>query len=471
VTSTSSESVTRSPAGSDAPTRLLTGWGRTSATAARVATPRSVEDIAAFLADPPPRGVIARGLGRSYGDAAQDAGGIVVDCTGLAPQLSVDTEHGIVTASAGLSLDRLMRDLVPAGWFVPVTPGTRYVTVGGAVAADIHGKNHHVDGSFGAALLGLTLALPGGKVVRVGPEPGDDPALFWATVGGMGLTGIVVDATFRCLPVETSRMRVDTERAANLDEALALMTATDHRYHYTVAWIDLLARGPAVGRSVLTRGRHAQVGELPRRARAASLHFDPRPRLTAPPWAPAGLLNPVTVRAFNEFWFRTSPGGRFGRRGEIQSLATFFHPLDGVTGWNRLYGRRGFVQYQFVVPYAGVDALRSIVSDLSAAGVASFLAVLKRFGPANPAPLSFPMPGWTLALDLPLGDTRLAGMLRDFDARVVAAGGRVYLAKDSTLSADLVPAMYPDLDAWRQVRDRVDPGGVLRSDLARRLEL
>jgi decaprenylphospho-beta-D-ribofuranose 2-oxidase len=452
-------------------TRLLTGWGRTSPTAARVATPRSVEDVAALLADPPPRGVIARGLGRSYGDAAQDAGGLVLDCTALAPQLTIDSEHGIVTASAGLSLDRLMRDLVPAGWFVPVTPGTRFVTVGGAVAADIHGKNHHVDGSFGASLVGLTLVLPGGKVVKVGPEPGEDPALFWATVGGMGLTGVIVDATFRCLPVETSLMRVDTDRAANLDEAIATMTATDHRYHYTVAWIDLMARGAGLGRSVLTRGRHAEVAELPRRARSAPQRFDPRPRLSAPPWAPAGLLNAVTVRAFNEMWFRRSPGGRTGRRGQIQGLAAFFHPLDGVNGWNRLYGRRGFVQYQFVVPYAGVDALRSIVSDLAGAGIASFLAVLKRFGPGNPAPLSFPLPGWTLALDLPLGTSRLAGMLRDFDARVVAVGGRVYLAKDSTLSADLVPAMYPELDAWRAVRSRVDPGGVLRSDLARRLEL
>ena len=433
-----------------------------------MARPRSADEVAALLAAPPPRGVIARGLGRSYGDAAQDAGGLVLDCTGLAPELTIDTERGIVTASAGLSIDRLLRDLVPLGWFVPVTPGTRFVTVGGAVAADVHGKNHHVDGSFGAALLGLDLVLPGGARVRVGPD--EDPELFWATVGGMGLTGVVTSATFRCLPVETSRMRVDTERAANLDDALAVMTATDDEYHYTVAWIDLVARGAATGRSVLTRGRHARLDELPARAQSDPLRFDPRPRLAAPPWAPSGLLNPLTVRAFNEVWFRRAPGGA-GRRGQIQPLAGFFHPLDGVVGWNRLYGGRGFVQYQFVVPFSGVEALRSIVSDLSAAGVASFLAVLKRFGPGNAGHLSFPVEGWTLALDVPLGDPRLPAMLRDFDTRVAAAGGRVYLAKDATLDATLVGTMYPRLDAWRQVRARVDPDGVLRSDLARRLEL
>jgi decaprenylphospho-beta-D-ribofuranose 2-oxidase len=456
---------------------LLTGWGRTAATAAQVVRPRSVEAIRQVLAEPPPRGLVARGLGRSYGDAAQAAGGLVVDCTGLAPALTIDAERGIVTAGAGLSFDRLLRDLLPLGWFVPVTPGTRHITVGGAVAADVHGKNHHVDGSFGAAVLGLTLVLPGGEVVRTGPGADEDPDLFWATVGGMGLTGVIVEATFRCLPVETSRMVVDTERTADLDDALARMAATDHDYHYSVAWIDLLARGRSTGRSVLTRARHARAEDLQGRkglladaplAARDPLAFDPKQWLAAPPWVPTGLLRSETVRAFNAMWYAKAALAPTRR---LQSLASYFHPLDGVAGWNRLYGRYGFVQYQFVVPFDGVDTLRSVVADLSAAGVASFLAVLKRFGPAGSGHLSFPMEGWTLALDVPVGATRLPEMLADFDTRVAAAGGRVYLAKDSTLHPDLVSSMYPRLEAWRQVRARVDPAGTLRSDLARRLGL
>jgi decaprenylphospho-beta-D-ribofuranose 2-oxidase len=453
-----------SPASSDV--RLLTGWGRTAPTAARVVRPRTTSEVAGLLADPPPRGVIARGLGRSYGDAAQDAGGLVLDCTALAPDLKIDPVAGTVTCSAGLSLDRLMRDLLPLGWFVPVTPGTRQITVGGAVAADVHGKNHHADGSFGNALLSLTLVLPGGSVVTVSPD--DDPELFWATVGGIGLTGVVTEATFRCIPVETSRMVVDTQRTANLDETIAVMTETDEHYRYTVAWIDLVAQGSAMGRSVLTRGDHAPLTALRGRAAREPLAFDPQVRLAAPPWAPSGLLNRFTIRAFNELVFRKAPASRTG---EVQGLSAFFHPLDAVSGWNRLYGARGMVQYQFVVPFGAEDTLRGIVSELSSARVASFLAVLKRFGPGNSGLLSFPAPGWTLALDIPNGDRRLAAMLRSFDAAVASAGGRVYLAKDATLDPAVLERMYPRLEEFRKVRARVDPDDVLRSDLARRLEL
>jgi decaprenylphospho-beta-D-ribofuranose 2-oxidase len=445
---------------------LLRGWGRTAPTASDLARPRSVEDVSALLAKPPPRGVIARGLGRAYGDAAQDAGGLVVDCTALAPTFVLDPSCGTLTASAGLSLDQLMRMLLPQGWFVPVTPGTRYVTVGGAIAADIHGKNHHRDGSFGRAVTSLTLVVPGGDVRVLTPEA--EPELFWATVGGMGLTGVITEATFRCLPVETSRMRVDTERARNLAAALELMRTTDDSYRYTVAWIDLLAKGATMGRSVLTRGDHATVDELGDRAARDPLRFAPRQRISAPPWVPSGLLNRATVAAFNEVWFRKAPRER---RGEIQELSAFFHPLDGVRRWNLLYGQRGFLQYQFVVPFGAEEALHEIVHLLSGRGVASFLAVLKRFGPGSPAPLSFPMPGWTLALDIPVGGAELGALLRELDRRVIAAGGRVYLAKDSVLDPASMAAMYPGLPAWRESRRTVDPDGVLQSDLARRLQL
>jgi decaprenylphospho-beta-D-ribofuranose 2-oxidase len=443
---------------------LLTGWGRTAPTNATVVAVRDDGDVMASIAAGPGRGVLARGLGRAYGDAAQNAGGTVLDMTTAPHRVLLDAARGLATVAGGTSLDAVLRALVPQGWFVPVTPGTRSVTAGGAVAADIHGKNHHADGSWGAHVMALTLATGGGDVVEVAPDR-DAPA-FWATVGGMGLTGVVLACTVRLLAIETSRMLVDTQRLPDLDATMAAMAEVDRRFHYSVAWVDLLASGRALGRSVLTCADHAPLAALDG-ARASALAFAPATRLGAPPLVPSGLLNALTVRAFNEAWFRRAP---VHRRQALQTISAFFHPLDGVRHWNRLYGRRGFLQYQCVVPFDAEDALRAIVARLSAAGVASFLAVLKRFGPGTPAPLSFPFPGWTLALDVPAAP-ELGPLLDELDEVVVAAGGRVYLAKDSRVAPELVPAMYPRLDEWRAVRERLDPRGVMQSDLGRRLHL
>jgi decaprenylphospho-beta-D-ribofuranose 2-oxidase len=417
--------------------------------------------IASLAAD---RGIIARGLGRAYGDPAQNGGGTVLR---LQPgPIVLDPEQGVVTCGGGVGFDELLRHLVPRGWFVPVTPGTRFVTVGGAIASDIHGKNHHVDGSFGAHVVAMTLLLADGS--RRCLTESSDAELWWATIGGMGLTGIIVDATFRVLPIETSRCVVDTERLPSLDALLDRMESGDDRYRYSVAWVDLLATGAALGRSVLTRGDHATLTDLGEHAGDDDdpLGFRPPALASVPPHVP-NVLNRMSVRAFNEVWFRKAPRSHRG----LETITGFFHPLDMVGSWNRLYGSAGFLQYQFVIPFEAVDALRTIVREVSASGHASFLAVLKRMGEANAAMLSFPTPGWTLTMDLPAGVSGLATLLDRLDRLVLDVGGRHYLAKDATATPAMIRAGYPRLDEWRAVRRRVDPTGVWISDQARRLDL
>jgi decaprenylphospho-beta-D-ribofuranose 2-oxidase len=444
----------------------LTGWGHTAPSGADVYAPVTADELAATVASAPGRGTLARGLGRSYGDAAQNAGGQVVDTTMVDDVLTFDADSGVLDVASGASLDKLMRALVPRGWFVPVTPGTRHVTVGGAIAADIHGKNHHRSGSWCNHVSSLRLATPATGVVTVGP--GSDPGLFWATAGGMGLTGTVIDATVTLAPIETSRMVVDTDRTDDLDECMAMLSSGDDDYEYTVAWIDLIPVRGALGRSIVTRGRFARVDELPSRARRQPLAFAPQPLVDVPPVVPSGLVDGWRVKAFNEAWYRRAPRRR---RGEVQSISRYFHPLDGVGDWNRLYGPRGFLQWQCVIPFSSEGVLRDIAEALQREKVPTLIGVLKRFGPANPGPLSFPIAGWTLAVDIPGTAKGLGPVLERLDAVVADAGGRIYLAKDSRMRPELLPVMYPRLDEWKAVRARVDPNGVLQSDLGRRLGL
>ena len=445
--------------------KLLYGWGGTSPTRARLATPLTAADATQLLNHAPARGVVARGLGRAYGDAAQNAGGLVLDATALAGIIDADLERGIVTARAGTSLDELMRWLIPRGWFL-VTPGTRFVTVGGAIASDIHGKGHHVDGTFGNHVHSFRLLTGAGEVVDVDREA--MPDVFWATTGGMGLTGVILDATFNLIPAETRFIRVDEERCANLDAMFSAMEESDSAYHYSVAWIDCGARGKHLGRGILGRGNHARLDEVPKAKRSAAHAFAPRQLAVAPPVLPSGLVNWWSVRAFNEFWYRKT---RLSHRSSIQDIGLFFHPLDLVDEWNIVYGRRGFVQYQFVVPFGHENTVRTIVETLGNERLPSFLAVLKRFGAENPGMLSFPMPGWTLTVDIPVHKSSLANILDRFDEMVLQAGGRVYLAKDARTRAENLKAMYPQLPDWREVRDRLDPEHRITSDLSRRLGL
>ncbi|HEY2723346.1 MAG TPA: FAD-binding oxidoreductase [Pseudonocardiaceae bacterium] len=444
--------------------RTLTGWGRTAATQARVLVNPTVQTIQQAVRGAGRRGVIARGLGRSYGDPAQNAGGLVVDMTGLDQIHSIDAESGLAVVDAGVSLDALMRAGLPRGLWVPVLPGTRQVTVGGAIAADIHGKNHHTAGSFGNHVRSIDLVTADGAVSTLTP----DEELFWATVGGMGLTGIVVRATVALKHVESAYFVVDTDRTANLDELMTLLTdGSDDTYDYSAAWFDAVSTGSKLGRAALTRGSLARRDELPEKLRADPLAFEAPQLLTAPDVFPNGLANRAIFGLASEAWYRKTPKRR---RGEVQNLTAFYHPLDMVGEWNRAYGSRGFLQYQFVVPFGAETTFRGIVEQIAGSGHVSFLNVLKRFGEASRAPLSFPQPGWTITVDFPIR-RGLSAFCDRLDEQVLDAGGRLYLAKESRTTAAMLHRMYPRLDEWRKLRAAADPDGVFASDLSRRLEL
>ena len=446
--------------------RSLTGWGLTNGTVADVLELPNHE-VASALKEAGSRGALVRGLGRSYGDAAQNAGGLVLRLLGAAHQAVLDPKRATVTVPAGVSMDDLLRVIVPRGFFVPVTPGTRFVTIGGAIASDIHGKNHHGEGSFGNHVESLTMLLADGSQVVVGPQ--QRPELFWATVGGMGLTGVILDATISLIPIETSRMSVDTTRIADLDTLLATMTEGDDDYRYSVAWIDPQAKGRSLGRSVLGRGDHARLDQLGPKEAIEPLAYDAKQLVTVPPLVPPmGFINHATVAAFNEMWYRKAPRHRVG---ELQGIATFFHPLDMVSRWNRIYGAHGMLQYQVVVPFGAEETMRTVIERFAASGTASFLAVLKRFGPGSLAPMSFPAPGWTLTLDVPAATGGLGDLLHSLDRLVLDAGGRHYFAKDSVTTPEAIRRGYPRLAEWKAIRDAVDPTGLWQSDLSRRLGL
>ncbi|WP_313404650.1 FAD-binding oxidoreductase [Aeromicrobium sp.] len=441
----------------------LTGWGRAprSLPATR-AEATDLDVVRREVAAAGRRGITARGLGRSYGDASLNAGGAVLDMTALTGTFDL-REDGRLTVSAGHSLDTILRRIVPHGWWLPVVPGTRQVTVGGAIAADVHGKNHHVDGTFGAHVESLRLVVAGGDLVQVSPTV--DPDLFWATVGGMGLTGVIVEATLTLHRVETSYFLVDTDRTTDVHGLLDLMDAHDDDHRYSVAWFDTATTGDRLGRAVLTAGDSAPLASLDSARVQDPLAFD-APRLGTVPFAPPfSFVNRWTARAFNELWYRKAPARR---RGEVQDITAFFHPLDIVGDWNRVYGPGGFVQYQCVVPDRG--SLVPIVEQIAESGHVSSLNVLKRFGEANASPLSFPTAGLTLAADFPVR-RGLDRLLTDLDSLVTAAGGRLYLAKDSRTDPATLAAGYPRLDEFRSVRARVGATGVFTSDLARRLDL
>ncbi len=426
-----------------------TGWGRALRATSETARPERVSALTTILSE-----TLAPAFGncRSYGDACLNDGGRAIDMTRLDRFLAFDEATGVLEVEAGLTIGEIARVMAPRGWLPAVMPGTGFATVGGAIAMDVHGKNHHQAGSFGQHVVSLQL-IAGGKAQKVSPR-GKTARLFRATAGGLGQTGVIVSAELQLLRCKGDVVMVTEQRAEDFDSFVALLDRSDATY--SVGWIDATARGEALGRGIL---EEAETG--------AGLVPAPKPSKTVPMDAPRFALSPPVVRAFNSAYYRRVP--RDGRT-VVKPIGEFFFPLDRIHDWNRLYGKRGFYQFQCVVPPDQVESLRDMLARISASGLASPLAVIKRMGDGRAGYMSFPMQGYTLAVDFRAvpAAARLIATLEDLTAK---AGGRIYLAKDALLSGDKVRAMYPEWADWAKAAAKADPDGALATDLVRRLGL
>lgn len=441
----------------------LAGWGRYPVAEELCARPERRREAIAAVEDRGDDSVLPYGLGRSYGDAALNDEERAILTERLDRMLGFDPETGWLQVEAGVSLKEIIDTFLPRGYFPPVVPGTQFVTAGGAIGCNIHGKNHHVDGCFGDHVRRLELLTGTGDIVTCDRDT--HPELFEATVGGMGLTGLILSLEVKLRQVESPAIQMESIRAENLDEFFEI-SGESGDYTHTVAWIDCVASGDAMGRSIFMRGRHAPEGMTAEKGMFDRLAETIKTVADGRPFESNLLLNKATIRMFNEAFFRKEPAGVTRR---VEDYESFFFPLDSVEHWNYIYGDRGFLQWQCVVPEK--EAIRAILEEITDTSMGSFLAVIKEFGDRTHGGLSFPEPGITLALDFPNYGEPLLELLDRLDDLVVEAGGRVYLGKDARLSEENFKQMYPEWEAWKAVRDEWDPNRIFQSDLGRRLGL
>jgi decaprenylphospho-beta-D-ribofuranose 2-oxidase len=404
---------------------------------------------------------IPRGNGRCYGDASLAKQTITT--TLYNKILSFNKEQGVFECQSGITLDQILEVIVPQGWFLPVTPGTKFITVGGAVASDVHGKNHHIDGSFSNHVKEMDILLADGNTHTCSPHNNSD--LFHATCGGMGLTGLITRVIFTLKKIETSYIAQKQIKARNLEEVLELFEKYKN-YTYSVAWIDCLQQGNSFGRSILMLGEHAKLNELPEKKRLTPLELPSKNQIRLPFYLPSVILNKITVKLFNTLFYHKNLKREINN---IVSYEPFFYPLDVVLDWNKGYSRNGFIQYQFVLPLGSKDGLINILKKISEKGLGSFLAVLKVFGKQNSL-ISFPMEGYTLALDIPVSKN-LFPILDELDTLVLKSGGRLYMSKDARMKSNILKESYPRLNEFKSIIHRYDPDSKLHSLLSDRLLL
>jgi decaprenylphospho-beta-D-ribofuranose 2-oxidase len=406
-------------------------------------------------------GFIPRGNGRCYGDASLAKN--TISLLNYDKIISFDTENGILECQSGLTLDKILEVIVPKGWFLPVTPGTKFITVGGAVASDVHGKNHHVDGCFSKHILEMDVVVSNGEIITCSQEKNSD--LFWATCGGMGLTGVITRAKFDLKKIETSYIKQKQVKAENLEEVIRLFDEYKH-YTYSVAWIDCLKKGKHFGRSILILGEHAKVNDLPENKMKEPLKLPAKKQITFPFTLPSFVLNQFTVKAFNFLYYGKNMKKEINN---VVSYEPFFYPLDAILHWNRGYGKKGFVQYQFVLPLESKQGLIKILHKISDKGLGSFLAVLKVFGKQDDL-ISFPMEGYTLALDFPVRNG-LFEFLDELDKVVLQYGGRLYMSKDARMKPVILQSGYKKLPEFINIVKKYNPESRIQSIQSERLFL
>ena len=443
--------------------KQISGWGRKSFVESKFLKLESEQGIKDFIKGSYTSSLITRGLGRSYGDAAQLKEDFILNVN-FSQSISISGNQ--LTVGGGVSIEKVLEVIVPLGYFLPVSPGSAKVTIGGAIAADVHGKNHHKDGSLGNHVSRILLIDGRGDIQELKPiqnNSGKTNNFFWATIGGMGLTGIILEATISLIKIDTSYIKADTFICKDLDALLELMQSKDKEYSYSVAWVDSLHKKT---RGVLTCGEHARLEDLDN-INSNHLFYDSKNLGSAPNLFPNGLLNKFTAKAFNELWFRKS--STMGNN--IQTISQFLHPLDGISNWNRIYGSQGFYQYQFVVPDDKSYFISKTLDKLKKCSAYSFLTVLKRFGRTNNAFLSFPQPGWTLAVDLPGSNLKLLSVLDELDNELASIGGKIYLAKDLRQKPEVFKKTYRSYQSWKSIKKEMDPDNLFKSDLSIRLKM
>jgi decaprenylphospho-beta-D-ribofuranose 2-oxidase len=438
--------------------KKFSGWGRTIFGFSRSVSVNSDTD---FLCSVNGRGFLARGNGRSYGDSSINSGGVLFEQS-RSRLLHIDPINAEAIVSGGVLIDDLERNALEFGLFPAVVPGTSKVTIGGAIASDIHGKSHHVTGSFSNYLLEITLLTSSAGILKLQPH-GKTSKLFWATVGGLGLTGVILEARIKLLRVTTSYVLTQNLRTESLDETLSLLRAFDEVYDYTVAWLDLTGR--FAGKGIVSGARHSTVEDLPLRKQSRPIVPLRQKHLRVPTIRNSKLVNSISIIVFNWIWYHKPI------QNGLRPVQKYLHPLDSIENWNALYGPKGFIQYQFVVPFESSGFLRIVLDELKRVRLLSSMAVLKSLGEESESLIGFPAKGWTLAIDFPVGNPNLNKTLNLLDEWLIEAGGRVYLTKDSRMNSSCVERMYPRLAEWRAIKFEHDSSNTWQSDQGRRLKL